>query len=163
MTCILAIDPGISGALAFYYNDAPERVSVYDMPLLNGDVNPHELSRLIRHNMPDLAIIEHVSPMPKEGVSSVWRFAAAYTTARVTVMLLSIPLTLVRPNVWKKALLLRSGKEGKEQSRARAISIFPECADRFARKKDHNRAEAALLAVYAASSKKAFQYELLPH
>ena len=162
MTCILAIDPGVSGALAFYYTDSPDRVSVYDMPLLGGDVNPRELSRLIRHNMPDFAILEHVSPMPKEGVSSVWRFATAYATARVTVMLLDIPLTLVRPNMWKKFMALDGGKEGKEQARVRAIETFPLCSPSFSRKKDHNRAEAALLAIYAVTSKKAFQYELLP-
>ena len=163
MTCILAIDPGISGALAFYYTEVPDRVSVLDMPLLDGDVNPHALRDLINGYAADFAIIEHVSPMPKEGVSSVWRFAAAYTTARITVMLMGIPVTLVRPNMWKKALLLKSGKDGKEQSRSRAISMFPECASRFARKKDHNRAEAALLAVYAATTRKGLQYELPEH
>ena len=163
MTVILAIDPGISGALAFYYPDEPGRTSVYDMPLVDGDVNPHEIMRLIRLYAPAWAIIEQVSAMPKEGVSSVWRFASAYTAARITVMLANIPLVLVRPNAWKKAMNLPGGKDGKEASRTKAIHAFPECAVHFARKKDHNRAEAALLALYAATSKKAFQYELLPH
>src|SRR6187401_571342 len=100
MTCILAIDPGISGAIAIYFTEAPDKVMVADMPLAGGDVNPHALRQMIESYKPDFAIIEQVSPMPKEGVSSVWRFAAAYTTARITVMLMDIPLVLVLPNIW---------------------------------------------------------------
>ena len=36
-----------------------------------------------------------------------------------------------------------------ETSRARAIETWPAQAELFARKRDHNRAEAALLALYA--------------
>jgi len=164
MTCILAIDPGISGAIAIYFTEAPDKVMVADMPLAGGDVNPHALRQMIEGYKPDFAIIEQVSPMPKEGVSSVWRFAAAYTTARVTVMLMNIPLVLVRPNIWKKAMMLTMGEGNrKEQSRVRALATFPTCAISFARKKDHNRAEAALLAVYAATTRKGLQYELPAH
>ena len=31
MTCIVAIDPGVTGALAFYFIDVPDRISVLDM------------------------------------------------------------------------------------------------------------------------------------
>ena len=149
MTVILAIDPGISGAVAFYDPDRGH-VDVYDMPLLDGDVDPRELTWLIQGYKPDIAVIEKVHPMPKEGVSGVWRFSAAYTTARVCVMLLKIPLTLVSPAMWKNRMGLKGGKEGKEQARSLAIQTFPDNHDRLKRKKDHGRAEAALLAVYAA-------------
>jgi crossover junction endodeoxyribonuclease RuvC len=147
-TCILAIDPGITGAVAFYEQDVG-KMDVYDMPLLDGNVDPHELTWLIQGYKPTLAVIEKVSPRPKEGVSSVWRFAAAYTTARVVVMLLKIPCTLVSPTSWKNRMNLKGGKDGKEQSRNEAIMMFPQSV-LFKRKKDHNRAEAALLAVYAS-------------
>jgi hypothetical protein len=147
---ILAIDPGITGALAFYNADAQD-LNVVDMPILDGDVNPHEVSVYIKTFLPDIAIIEHVHPHPKEGVSSVWRFAAAFTTVRVVVQLLRIPTHLVSPAKWKRAMGLKGGPEGKEQSRAKAINVFPTSAHRFSRKKDHGRAEASLLAVYAAS------------
>jgi len=151
MTCILAIDPGISGALAFYYVGI-DRVSIYDMPILDGDIDPHELAKIIKDNRPDVAIIEKVHPMPKEGVNSVWRFATAYATARVVVMMLEIPCTLVPPTTWKNRMNLKGGKEGKEQCRNEAILKFPEIAAQLSRKKDHNRAEAAMLAVYASRS-----------
>jgi len=163
MTCILAIDPGISGALAVYYTDKPEMISLYDAPLAGGNINPHELRRLITLYRPDFAIIERVNAHPKEGVSSVWRFATAYATAVTTVALCDVPYALVTPASWKKFMMLGGGREGKEQARVRAIATFPHSAANFARKKDHGRAEAALLAIYAHTSKKAFQYELLPH
>jgi hypothetical protein len=148
---ILAIDPGITGALAFYDTAHPDRVAVYDMPIVDGDVAPHAVWYRILESKPHVAIIEHVHPHPKEGVSSVWRFAAAYTTAHVVVQLLNIPIILVTPAKWKRYMNLKGGPEGKEQARRRVIESFPIFAERFSRKKDHGRAEAALLAVYAAS------------
>jgi hypothetical protein len=151
MSFILAIDPGITGALALYDPHVPDRVGVYDMPLVYGDVDPHRLADIIDRYEIRSAVIERVHPRPREGVSSVWRFAAAYTTACVVVKLSSIPLTLVTPGKWKKAMGLKGGPEGKEQSRSLAIDTFPHCHTHFARKKDHNRAEAALLAVYVST------------
>jgi hypothetical protein len=147
---ILAIDPGITGALAFY-DTVSQDLDVVDMPILDGDVNPHEIGAYIKTFLPGIAIIEHVHPHPNEGVSSVWRFAAAFTTARVAVQLLNIPMLLVSPAKWKRRLGIRGGALGKEEARRKAIETFPIFAHRFSRKKDHGRAEAALLAVYAAS------------
>jgi hypothetical protein len=147
---ILAIDPGITGALAFY-DTVSQDLDVVDMPILDGDVNPHDIRAYIVTFLPDIAIIEHVHPHPKEGVSSVWRFAAAFTTARVVVQMQNIPTMLVSPAKWKRAMGLKGGPEGKEQSRAKAINTFPIYAHRFSRKKDHGRAEASLLAIYASS------------
>lgn len=150
MTVILAIDPGVTGALAFYLTEYPDRVSALDMPLLDGEVNAAELRDIINSYQPAYAIIEQVGPMPRDGVRQAWRFAAAYTTARVTVALLNIPMTLVVPGRWKKAMHVKGGPDGKEQCRALVIQKFPACAATFARKRDQGRAEAALLALYAA-------------
>jgi len=147
---ILAIDPGITGALAFYDNEQLKAVAVHDMPVLDGDVDPHALKEIINTYQPALAIIEHVSPMPKEGVRSVWRFSAAFTTACVVVKLANIPLTLVTPAKWKRTMGLKGGKEGKEQARDWVINMFPSYHPWFKLKKHHGRAEAMILAVYAA-------------
>jgi hypothetical protein len=147
---ILAIDPGITGALALFDTEHG-LLEVFDMPVLDGDVNPHQLRAVIRASMPSLAMIEHVHPHPKEGVSSVWRFSAAYTVARTVTTLLDIPTILVTPAKWKRAMNVKGGPEGKEQCRRLAIEKFPAKAELFARKKDHGRAEASLLAVYAST------------
>jgi hypothetical protein len=154
MTIILAIDPGISGALAFYacFPGVSDLHNVVDMPLLDGDVNPHLLREIIQQMSPNVAVIEHVHPHPNEGVSSVWRFASAYTTARVVVALLDIPTIFVSPAKWKRAMGIRGGMLGKEHARRLAIEKFPSKATLFSRKKDHGRAEAALLAVYVTTT-----------
>jgi crossover junction endodeoxyribonuclease RuvC len=57
-----------------------------------------------------------------------------------------LPLEIVHPSKWKRTMGLW-GKD-KEHSRQAAISMFPKVADMLARKGDHDRAEALLLAEY---------------
>jgi crossover junction endodeoxyribonuclease RuvC len=61
----------------------------------------------------------------------------------------AIPLHLVTPAKWKGHLRLSSDKE---QARALALRLFPACSEHFKRKKDHGRAEAALIARYGAET-----------
>jgi Holliday junction resolvasome RuvABC endonuclease subunit len=145
---IVAIDPGITGAIAFLPDD-PGHVAVYDMPAIGSEVNAAELSQLLEQFRPAIAFVEHVGPMPRDGVRQAWRFSAAYTTARVVLAMLHVPTMLITPAVWKKAMHVSGNKKGKEQCRAMAVRLFPACASSFARKKDAGRAEAALLAHYA--------------
>ncbi|KAB1068880.1 RuvC family protein [Methylobacterium planeticum] len=149
-TCILAIDPGLTGAIAFYFPSEPGRVVVEDMPVVDGEVEPASLVRRIRQMAPTVAIVERVGPMPRDGAVQAFRFGSAYAAAKVAVALCEIPYHLVTPASWKKHFRLAGGPEGKEQSRALALQTFPRSSELFARKKDHGRAEAALLARYAA-------------
>jgi hypothetical protein len=64
---------------------------------------------------------------------------------------MEISTILVPPARWKKAMRVKGGPEGKEQCRRMVIDLFPANEASFKRKKDHNRAEAALIALYAAS------------
>jgi hypothetical protein len=147
---ILAIDPGVTGAIAFYAPERPEMIWVYDMPLVDGRVNALELRVMIERFKPSVALIEQVGPMPRDGVRQAWRFSAAFTTAHVVCSLSGIPIAMVTPKKWKQAMGLRGERDGKEYSRKRVIETFPKCAQYFSRKKDQSRAEAALLAVYAS-------------
>lgn len=147
--CILAIDPGLSGALAFYWPDgAGGVIKVYDMPRVLNDIDPHELTRIIKRHTPTVAVIEKVGPMPRDGSMQAWRFSAANTTAKVVCAVLGIPTSLVPPRVWKEGMKVGGGPQGKERCRELALRMFPAHADQFARKKDQGRAEAALLAYY---------------
>ena len=152
MTIILAVDPGLTGALAIYATDAPDRVAVYDMPVIQTRINALELRDMIIQWKPDYAYIEQVGPMPRDGVRQAWRFSAAYTTAHVVIAMLGITHYFVSPAIWKHAMKVKGGgQEGKEKSRAMALQLFPSCAASFARKKDQGRAEAALLARYGST------------
>jgi hypothetical protein len=148
--CLAAIDPGLTGAVAFLFLSAPDRVSVYDMPVVDGEVNVAGLSSIIRRYEPSEAILELVGPMPRDGVRQAFRFGGAYYSARAVLQLLNIPTQLVTPAAWKRRFRLSGGPEGKEQSRSLALMTFPASAEHFQRRKDHGRAEASLLAKYLA-------------
>lgn len=146
---IAAIDPGMTGAVAFIVPGALDRVSVYDMPVVGSEVDTASLARLLREHGPAFTLVERVGPMPRDGAVQAFRFGAAYAAAKATVSLSGVCLHLTTPQVWKKHFRLQGGAEGKEQARALALRLFPGSAASFARKKDHGRAEAALLARFA--------------
>lgn len=75
----------------------------------------------------------------------MFRFGQSYGTILGIVGALAIPVRHVSPGKWKKALGLSGDGEA---SRARAIETWPNHAGWFARKLDHNSAEAALLGLY---------------
>jgi crossover junction endodeoxyribonuclease RuvC len=59
---------------------------------------------------------------------------------------LGLPVELVVPQTWKAHYSLRGSD--KELSRLRCLKLWPDTARHLTRKKDHNRAEAILLARY---------------
>jgi hypothetical protein len=145
--CILGIDPGISGAIAFYFSEFPERVSTEDMPVAGGDVDANTLSRRLTIMTPDICVMERVGAMPGQGVSSTFKFGRAFGTAIGVVGALKLPLVFVTPAKWKAHFRLTADKE---QGRALALRMFPAAGEQFERRKDHHRAEAALIARYGA-------------
>src|SRR5262245_16691921 len=152
MSAILAIDPGLTGAVAIYSSVGEGSLFVYDMPLAGNEVDVHALGVLIAGHSILAAYIERVGPMPRDGVRQAWRFSAAYASVCTLVTLLKLPLHKINPTLWKRGLRIPQTKDvklRKELSRKRAIELFPDYAALFARKKDSNRAEAALLAYYA--------------
>lgn len=100
---------------------------------------------IIREFMPQHAVIERAQAMPDQGASSGFLYGRAVGALEALVEPMMIPLTVIEPTAWKKSHALI--KRGKEDSRQRAIRLFPGSAG-FERKLDHNRAEAALIAWY---------------
>lgn len=98
-----------------------------------------------------LAVIEAVSPMPGQGVSSQCRFTGSMYMAQGVAAGLGLKMIAPTPSVWKRAMGLSPDKE---QSRAAAISKWPQHAKLFNLKKHHDRAEAALLALWAITRSK---------
>lgn len=145
--CIVGIDPGISGAVAFFFTAAPDMVSAEDAPVVAGMLDAATLAARIRQMKPDMAIVEQVSARPGQGVSSMFRFGQAYGMAIGVIAACGVPVCLVVPTKWKKHYGLSADKE---DARKRALQLWPARAELFQRKKDHGRAEAALLARYGA-------------
>jgi crossover junction endodeoxyribonuclease RuvC len=147
--CFLGIDPGVSGALAFYFPEASGRIVAQDLPLAGGEISAPLLADIIRGFAPSMAVIERVSAMPGQGVVSMFNFGRAYADVRGVVGALSIPVHFATPQKWKKHFRLSSDKE---EARALALRLFPACADHFKLKKHHGRAEAALIAKFGAET-----------
>jgi hypothetical protein len=143
--CIMAVDPGLKGAVAYFWPQTG-RVEAYDMPVADGHVDVANLADLVKMMTPDLALVEQVGAMPGQGVSSMFKFGCGYGMVRGVIAALGVPLHLVTPAKWKKHFGLSSNKEA---SRALALRLWPTHADLFKLKKHEARAEAALLALYA--------------
>jgi crossover junction endodeoxyribonuclease RuvC len=60
---------------------------------------------------PDLAVVEKVGAMPKQGVSSTFKFGAAYGSILGILAALKIRTILVSPTVWKGHFALGADKE----------------------------------------------------
>lgn len=144
----LGIDPGLSGALAFLYASSPDRVSVYDMPVVGGEVDGAALAVLIRKYAPAVAVLEQVASRPGQGVSSMFKFGASYGVVKGVLAALEVPRHDATPGTLRKHFRIPGGDAGKEAARALAVKTFPFSANHFARKKDHGRADAAIFALY---------------
>lgn len=119
-----------------------------DMPVAGGEVDAAAFARRLAGMRPCAAIIERASAMPRQGVSSTFKFGAAFGAVRGVVQALGVPMHMVAAGRWKKHFSLDADKE---KSRALAIRLWPRCPG-FERKRDHGRAEAALIARYGAET-----------
>ena len=145
-TCILAIDPGVEGGIAFFFPANAGHILAEDIPTAGGEVDTDALAARIRQMAPNVAIIERASSRPGQGVASTFKFGQAFGALKATCSVLAIPTYIVTAGTWKRHFSLDADKE---RSRALAIRFWPG-AGCFSRKKDHGRAEAALIARYAA-------------
>lgn len=148
---IAAIDPGLSGAAVVLeqINGAVMLISVIDLPIM-GDgakrrLDAFTFARWLNDHAPTHAYVENARAMPKQGVTSMFRYGRVAGAIEGTIAACRIPLTMVEPASWKKHLHLNSSKE---DCRARAIQVLPNAAGELQRIKDHHRAEAILLGFY---------------
>lgn len=149
MNVFIGVDPGVTGAVAAV-DQSGNFVDCFDVPTFKigkrSCIDPKAIAEMIEEIPGSISrvCIEETGPRPGEGVCS------SFTSGRVFGVLLGVfaamraPVVLVRPAKWKKSYGLSGDKE---QSRGEAILLFPDAS--LSRKKDHNRAEALLIADYA--------------
>jgi hypothetical protein len=77
----------------------------------------------------------------------MFRFGATYGATKMALAACNIPFTVITPARWKSAVGIPTGAE-KEASRLRALQLLPEQAAALARKKDHARSDAILIAYF---------------
>ncbi len=153
---IIGIDPGISGAICFFDNG--KILDVIEMPTMNeGKKNKrqvngaqiyNEISKRIdkTHNDDVRVVVEQVSAMPGQGVTSMFNFGQSFGIVKGICSAMQLSLYFVRPAKWKKYFNLINSE--KDASRTRAIEIFPYFSSQLSKKKDSNKADAILIASF---------------
>lgn len=146
MNIIAAVDPGLSGAIAWYWPDKPDYIRADDLPRMGDVIDGAQLATWLEQMRPDFVWMEAAGSMPSDGHRQAFRFGRAAGAVEGVLAALRIPCALVRPSTWKKDMRLSADKE---QSRQMAIRQWPG-SDCFKRKLDHNRSEAALIALWGS-------------
>ncbi len=152
---IFAIDPGVNGACSIYINR--KLYKIFDVPtMIDGkknkkQINATQLSKIVKQTIEDQkeeisVIIERVSAMPGQGVTSMFNFGQSFGVIKGIFSTLEIPIYFVSPAKWKKHFNL-IGSE-KDASRTKAIELFPKFSNEISRKKDANKADAILIGKY---------------
>jgi len=136
-----AIDPGsVHAAIAVFHGPTP--VFVDDIRTVNGMLDATALAHALQDMKVERTVVENVHAMPKQGLSSTFKFGMGCGIIHGVAGALRLPLTLVSPNQWKAFHALKAEKEA---SRALAIRKWPEMNRHLDRKKDADRAEALLI------------------
>tara|TARA_B100001996_G_scaffold824_1_gene771 strand:+ start:4152 stop:4646 length:495 start_codon:yes stop_codon:yes gene_type:complete len=153
---IIGIDPGISGSICFFENG--KIVDIIEMPnMAEGKKNKKQVNgaqiyneiylRIKKINKEDVkVVIEQVSAMPGQGVTSMFNFGQSFGVLKGICSAMQLPVYFVRPAKWKKYYNLINSE--KDASRTKAIQIFPYISSELSRKKDANKADAILLASF---------------
>ena len=151
---IIGIDPGLSGGIAVL--DDLKIFDVYDMPIMSegkknkNQLNSAQLVSIIKKNIisngDTFLIVEQVSAMPGQGVTSMFNFGQTFGSIKGICAALNLPIFFVRPAKWKKHFdLINSSKDA---SRTKVIEMYPSISPRLSKKKDVNKADAILIARY---------------
>ncbi len=152
---IIGIDPGISGSICFFKDG--RILEVIEMPVMaegkknkkqvNGAQIYNEFLKRINKKEDEIrVVIEQVSAMPGQGVTSMFNFGQSFGILKGICSAMQLPMFFVRPAKWKKYFNLINSQ--KDASRTRAIEIFPYFSTQLSKKKDSNKADAILIASF---------------
>ena len=153
---IIAIDPGINGAICFFENG--EVKDVLEMPTMaegkknKRQVNGHQMyneltSRIKEYKTQNIkVVVEQVSAMPGQGVTSMFNFGQSFGVIKGICAAMQLPIYFIRPTKWKKHFELINTQ--KDASRTKAIEMFPKISSILSKKKDSNKADAILIASF---------------
>jgi len=131
---IVGIDPGLSGALFFFDPQHHSTGEAIDLPvhmLTRGGKNKRELAiagliRLLALRRINHAFMEQAGAMPGQGVSGVLAFGKFYDVILGVLAARSIPLSLVPPIPWKRALNVVRGSIPKRRADSRRLLLQSE-------------------------------------
>lgn len=156
---IIGIDPGLTGACAVMDHNGVR--AIFDLPtmpvpgagekaLVKRKIDGKAFCQLLLKNCPasegkPLAVLEKVNTMggANNAVQTQGSLMRSLGAIESVLECLGYPTEHVAPQSWKK--LFKLGSE-KTKALEMARKLHPEAAGNLTRQKDHNRAEAVLLA-----------------
>jgi crossover junction endodeoxyribonuclease RuvC len=148
---VLGIDPGVTGgwavvsstgdllAVGDITNDGNGRVAT--APLIA------ELYQVFEAHPVARAIVEDVHSMPKQGVSTGFKFGRAAGVAETIPIALGVGVELIAPSTWKRTMGMPKGD--KDGARQEAMRRWPTQHELFSKPKAKGqaRADAAFIAL----------------
>lgn len=144
MPTFLGIDPGKSGGIAVLIDGEVHNVLKLE-PCTEADIAEFvsDVRALVEASTagPLFAFLEKVSAMPKQGVSSTFKFGTSYGFLRGLLVGMRIPFEEVTPQKWQKLMGCMT-RGDKNVSKGRAQQLFPSL------KITHATADALLIAEY---------------
>ena len=158
---IVGIDPGIAGAICFFSDG--KVIDVIDMPTMaEGKKNKKQVNgrqiyneiMLIKNKFKNekiSVIVEQVSAMPGQGVTSMFNFGQTFGAIKGVCAALKLPIFFVRPSKWKKHFELINSS--KDSSRTKVIEMYPSLSNQLAKKKDVNKSDAILIAKFYSETR----------
>lgn len=148
----VAIDPGVSGAIAIL-GARGEYEGVADLPIIRDGrltlVDGGRFQSMLIDGMRGRlarVVVERVGAMPKQGVASAFNFGVGFGSVLSIVQARHLPLEFVAPALWKRQLGLGADKSA---ALDKARLLFPMAELGLA--KHDGRAEALLLAYWAVT------------
>lgn len=138
MNAYLGVDPGVSGSSFLILQDEHPRF-VYHSET-EKDISDWYAAMADQYQI--VAMLEKVQAMPKQGVSSTFKFGQSFGFLRGLLTAHQIPFELVSPQRWQKQLQCQTGGD-KNITKALAQRLLPSF------KFTHKTADAFLLAQYA--------------
>lgn len=172
----LAIDVGLTGAVASI-DHTRRHLNVADLPVIGGDdnrVQGRALLDLLREWVPAgdacVLIVEDVRPRPQGNggraqntMHSQGSLMRSRGAIEAVADIMGVVPVWVQPQTWKRHFGLKAVRDAarsdgqnsaatKELSRQLALRMMPSMGLALARKSDHNRSEALLLAYWGIST-----------
>ena len=133
----IGIDPGASGAIAIIHESG-------NVNWIKNDSTEHEMADWVRDVAEAFdcsAVIEQVNAMPKQGVSSTFKFGKSFGFLIGLLTALRVPYETYRPQAWQKHMRCMT-KGDKNVSKAAAQRLWPST------KITHANADALLIAEF---------------
>lgn len=176
-TLYVGIDPGMEGALAFYAPNSSNanRLMIVDFPIYTTRSESHSKGKRVvtqRNsydyagivqlfdpllNAPEKVVValERGQPMQGDTGRTGFSIGVSYGMWPMYLTAFNVAWDEIMPAVWKRGMGLLGAD--KDASRRTASRLFPAARQYFLCKKDHNRAEAVLIAEYAMRQRQGVQ------